>query len=891
MKEKRKMQIEQGKAGSALIMTVVLTVLLSIIAVMFVAVARMDMASTSNIADNKMLDSAVKSIVEIINRQLVLDTPGVAVPTQEYYDYPDSLNGWLANLEPYLYDDKGTPDTNDDIYYWRQISDVTGYLSGRKFAIRDVSVDPPGNAKVVKEYPEIILDANGEPNAGKLDDGRLNNEYRGQVADADGDGILDSKWFELKNMRTSKGKPIYAAVRVIDNGGMVNINTAYSFDADDANANEIDGSSQMQVNLRGLLKGSDTISKLHEARRGSGDPNWDSFSRKVIWNYGVPDGNYLPFDISDELELRYRYCIDGKIISRFEVNDPCTVKGAGTANFGNLYDGSTTDGDNPWASNWRLSDWQHRITDPCYPHADRRHLLTALNLDRIIDPDGGKMTNINDADVNNLYSSIRRGLFDANPAYPDVNGVAAQIAVNIIDYRDNDSNVTAIDVNGVTYYGFERPCIYISELACDINVDGPHRSYAVELYKPYPEDGDPNGWKLFIDSDQYDVNWSGTKQFCIMAWQDLSCPNCPLTIIDYNNASVQVFDNSVAQKVVFNTVSGSADSIVSLVRDVCGVNVVVDSHIIPKDQFPEDSSEHSIQRDIAKHKCIRRRLWASAAEANTPTLGSVNNYISPDANLIQAHPANSDFNNIGQIGMVFRKAAYYKYGDLPTDVIGYGVNKTEPDVRLNLADPDFQQVFKYLTVIDPYNFHPTDPNYADERRIKGRININTAPAYVLAQLPWVSQRKNNYNDANLAKAIIAYRDRTAVPSGDPNYSNRPGAAGFGSIGELCDVCDVNISTLNFGIDYYSRDGIDQTGFPDLTGSDGAIDDFEERDLIFARISDLVTVRSDVFTAYILVRIGTDGPQKRVITILDRSGVTAANNRVAIRAFQLTPEAR
>jgi len=47
----------------------------------------------------------------------------------------------------------------------------------------------------------------------------------------------------------------------------------------------------------------------------------------------------------------------------------------------------------------------------------------------------------------------------------------------------------------------------------------------------------------------------------------------------------------------------------------------------------------------------------------------------------------------------------------------------------------------------------------------------------------------------------------------------------------------------------------------------------------------------MFTAYILVRIGTDGPQKRVITILDRSAVTAANNRVAIRAFQLTPEAR
>jgi len=52
---------------------------------------------------------------------------------------------------------------------------------------RDVSVGP----KVIKDYPEITS---------------------GELADADGDGIADSKWFELTEMRTSKGKPVYAAV-------------------------------------------------------------------------------------------------------------------------------------------------------------------------------------------------------------------------------------------------------------------------------------------------------------------------------------------------------------------------------------------------------------------------------------------------------------------------------------------------------------------------------------------------------------------------------------------------------------------------------------------------------------------------------------------------------
>ena len=46
-------------------------------------------------------------------------------------------------------------------------------------------------------------------------------------------------------------------------------------------------------------------------------------------------------------------------------------------------------------------------------------------------------------------------------------------------------------------------------------------------------------------------------------------------------------------------------------------------------------------------------------------------------------------------------------------------------------------------------------------------------------------------------------------------------------------------------------------------------------MLFTRVSDLVTVR-DVFTAYILVRIGVNGPQKQVMAILDRSQTSEAN---------------
>ena len=153
---------------------------------------------------------------------------------------------------------------------------------------------------------------------------------------------------------------------------------------------------------------------------------------------------------------------------------------------------------------------------------------------------------------------------------------------------------------------------------------------------------------------------------------------------------------------------------------------------------------------------------------------------------------------------------------------------------------------------------------ADEMRIKGRININTAPWFVIAQLPWMPE--------SVAQSIVDYRDTVL--------------GGFESIGDL-----VRIPQMG----YYANDsayaGVDLDGFPDVSPSDGAVSDFEERDVIFSRISNLVTVRSDVFTAFILVRIGEDGPQKRMVAILDRSQVNSPEDEVQILALYPVPDPR
>ena len=73
--------------------------------------------------------------------------------------------------------------------------------------------------------------------------------------------------------------------------------------------------------------------------------------------------------------------------------------------------------------------------------------------------------------------------------------------------------------------------------------------------------------------------------------------------------------------------------------------------------------------------------------------------------------------------------------------------------------------------------------------------------------------------------------------------------------------------------------------------DEAANDLKERDVIFQRISNLVTVRSDVFTAYVMVRVGELGPQKRVIAIFDRSNVYNSGDTPRLVALHPVPDPR
>jgi len=828
--------------GSALILAVVLTSLLAIVGVLFVMMTRIDRIATSAISENKELDFAVETVIAKISQELALDVPGSGA---EYQDYPGPEDKWLASLEPY--------ESGGD-YYWRQISDVTGYYL--------VGYNSDIQAEVVSEYDAITDFNNLVANA-----------------DADGDGVGDSKWIKLADITSNKGRPIYAAIRIVDNGAMLNVNTAYKFDLSDPNATvfDIGGSSQMQINLMALASrggvpaGSAEEMSLLRARANNGigvDPlDLHKYEQNVIWYYDAPNGPYTPFDISDELELRYRFLLNHTGIDT-------RLEDWGVEFRDDTLSTPVTSGGEP-LDIWFKRAYDDGGVDPNY--YAYRHIATTCNMDRIINPKGselnnGKMINVNMADVSLLYEAISLGLLEADPNFivMDVNGLAAQLAVNIADHRDYDTEITVLPVGQRTYYGFEAQP-FISEIAFGISETDANNStnneFAIELYNPFDVDIPLGNFRLELRRQD-----GGVVSAINLAGYGIA-DGSRFIVTNGSTAS-----NGFGVAGLMRTGGGKEDpnlvlatySLVStdpptyalserydiyLLRTTSAEEIYLDKQLTEDEWFNWDTvkgTRQSYSRLDNNWNVVYQDV-RSVAE----TLGGANVTARGRKNYNLANSV-GPFVTVGDITRVLKVGPSAD----PCDMIGVRVAAApgEEVIRVDLRNPAFANIFQYLTVIDPASFGQG----AYETRIKGRINVNTAPWFVIAQLPWM--------EPTIAQAITTYRDTIAE--------------GFESIGELMQVPLM----LRLGTDGLDNLYSDIPRGPDLT-QDTARDDFEERDVIFSRISNLVTVRSDVFTAYILVRIGVDGPQRRVIAILDRSQVSSHNDRVKIIASHPVPDPR
>ncbi len=337
------------------------------------------------------------------------DVPFIAGPDGVYWTsddipLPGNLDDcWLASLEPVWSDDNGTPaDPYDDIYVWPHITDLWGTLQVEVDSLFTQSYQNPSvrwidphniNDQTTWDQPaewdlwQVSADnveARVIAYADRMDtiaivggtapaswDAAVNQMPFGARADADGDGVADSRWVRIPNLTTSRGRDVFAAVRIIDNCAMLNLNAAHCFYQDSYAAasatspyvnpwnyfnqtgpttwipmpyyNPVSGIGRYltEINYLPFLRGHDLNGGFWGGTTGD---NWLNImiarnmaftgtitgfgnnyipispeeSQNIFFNFDNPNYSGSFFDISDELEIRNRYLVTSYVESRFE---------------------------------------------------------------------------------------------------------------------------------------------------------------------------------------------------------------------------------------------------------------------------------------------------------------------------------------------------------------------------------------------------------------------------------------------------------------------------------------------------------------------------------------------------------------------------------------------
>jgi len=448
-----------------------------------------------------------------------------------------------------------------------------------------------------------------------------------------------------------------------------------------------------------------------------------------------------------------------------------------------------------------------------------KHWVTTCSADTILCPpytlDGGTSTtklNIN-ALLNNegaytnttTYNSDKKAamlveVFTA-AGVPDVE--RQQMAVNIIDFMDTNGTATTYNDGANTYYGVDKTP-YINEV--EARTSGGRDKY-IELYNPYDAAINIVNWKIKLDGEATEIILVG--------------PTVPLR-------GYYVIDETGAEG------GDQTDANVGNL-DIGGEELILEDNngnVMQRTDY--GSANNNQSRQLNDPRPIP--LTASAADpwewtSTGRTAGAENNNFDPTDGddgwtaVTQASSffvANSRFPNKGYLGYIHRGKEWssVRVGDT---------------VAYPIAYPNLLQ---YITITDPSRDNidndgdgstdttDTGSQSGDfdgpEYRIPGMINVNTASIQALQSLPNV--------DSTIATAIQG-----------------SGSKPFTSIGDLVD---------------------------DVTQITGALPKWDEEETLRS-ISNLITIRSNVFTVYVTAQITNESmsnvfAEKKILAIVDRS---------------------
>jgi len=520
--------------GNVLILVVAALVLMVLIGTAYIQAARNDRAATETMNTNNIgmaVDAETARVAALIKADLIADDgdildgrdggdtfPGDGshdpFTSRESYDYPDQdIDPWLAATGP------------GGSLAWSNITNVTGETSSgaatSTWSLR-------GNG--------ATLTASNATGASALD------ITTNDAADADGDGITDSRWVNSA-IGSVRGTRYVAAIRVVDLASLLNINVATALTDSSSNFTYASDDSaphwffptEIDLNRFMLDKGATAaeVQDLLAYRFGETSVtlptpllSGSTYDRGRFWksgpaqysNFNNGDStDYAPLGVAEELKLRR---LNG-------LNSPEHVGTAldqTMAAF--MRDGNGTDPE---------ADYRDFNSDIATYFADEpRHQMTTVSGTSIVtaklDSTAARTTQVDlntatDAQIATAiaetYQSATAGSIVPGGGYGSVDEFAAQMTAAIRDYRDADNRITRVTHGSATNrLGFEL-LPYIAEVYAqsvyelanvgDITGTPPNLDvkwtkkstvdgYAIEIRNPYNRSIVIDEIKLYIGS-------------------------------------------------------------------------------------------------------------------------------------------------------------------------------------------------------------------------------------------------------------------------------------------------------------------------------------------------------------------------------------------------------